>query len=144
MIQEQIRKKTRSLSDEIKKIKMKTAKFEKRKVWDPEKKYWAWDENKSEWIKVTVQVASIHPSHPDWERYARAKREVSVLLTAHSILKYFGDDPRVIKNLNKPDIKELIAQKKLRDHAKRPSNVAFGALRLLKKLCKSQKVMVTA
>jgi hypothetical protein len=141
MMQEQIRDKVKKLSDEIHAIKFKHAKFEKRKVWDPVKRWWAYDQEKKTYVEATVQVSSINPASADWPRYVLAKREVSVLLTARLILKFFGDDPEKIKALTKAAIKEAISKKELRCHAKRPSNVAFGALRALKKLCKGVAVL---
>jgi hypothetical protein len=140
MMQEQIRDKVKKISEEIHAIKYKYTKFEKRKVWDPEKRYWVYDHEKMAYVMATVQVAAINPTSPDWPRYVLAKREVSVLLTARLILKFFGDDPEKIKALTKADLKEAISKKELRCHAKRPSSVAFGALRALKKLCKGVAV----
>jgi len=138
MIREQIKERVRKLSEEIHAMKAKAAKFEERRVWDPAKRYWVYDESKATWAKQRVQVQSISPSHEDWPSYVMAKRNVSLLLTALSIVKEVGEDPEKIKNLTKDDIRSLLEQKKLRGHAKRPSSIAFGALRWLKKKIKEQ------
>lgn len=127
-IQERIGEKIKATSDEIRAIKTKASKFEERKVWN--KQTCSFD-------KVTVQVASIHPAHPDWPRYVQAKREVSLFLTAKAMLKFLPDNPEAIRKLTKADVKELVAKEKFRDHAKHPRTIVFGAFRLIKKMAKS-------
>jgi len=79
----------------------------------------------------------INPRHPRWKEYVGLKRKASVLLTQKAIAKAFDYDPDQIAEITKEQVKAMIDEGLLRNHAKRPSRVAYGALRRLRALARA-------
>lgn len=143
---ERITAQVRATSEDIRKIKDDATRMEDREyvTWVDKKgvEHGQWAEGRK-FTKVTrkVQVASINPKHQRWVEYQRLKREVSILLTQKAILKalQYEDvmDPSVlvkIENLTKGDVREIIKAGFLRNHAKRPSRIAYKAARDLRRM----------
>lgn len=149
-IKEELTDRTRKASDEIRSIKLAALRMEDREIVtfhdESGKQYSSWEPGRKITRSVgSVQVASINPAHDSWERYSELKRQVTLLLIQKAILKAVGDDPEKARNLTKSDVKDMIDAGLLRNHAKRPSRVAYGALRSLRKaVCPKQQMAVAS
>lgn len=144
-IVERLTAQVRAASEDIRKIKDEASRME-------EREYVAWIDGKGiehgDWakdrkfakVRRTVQVASINPKHEKWVEYQRLKKHVSVLLTQKAIIKALGTDaPRKLEAITKDDVRNMIDAGFLRNHAKRPGKIAYGAARLIRRLARFEQ-----
>jgi len=142
---ERITARVRATSEDIRKLKDEAARMEDREyvTWVDKKGVehgdWAKDRKFAK-VKRTVQVASINPKHQRWTEYLGLKREVTILLTQKAIIKALGtDSPRKLEAVTKEDIRNMIDAGFLRNHAKRPGRIAYGAARVLRRLARMEQ-----
>ena len=144
-IVERLTAQVRATSEDIRKIKDEACRMDEREyvTWIDGKGVehgdWAKDRKFAK-VKRVVQVASINPKHPRWTEYQRLKKEVSVLLTQKAIIKALGTDaPRKLEAITKEDVRNMIDAGFLRNHAKRPGRIAYGAARVLRRLARVEQ-----
>ncbi len=137
----------KALSEDIRRIKQDASRMEEREyvTWldknGVEHGEWAKDRKFSK-VKRNVQVASINPKHLRWNEYLRLKREVTILLTQKAIIKALGtDDPMKIEVITKKDIRNMIDAGFLRNHAKRPGRIVYGAARQLRRMARAEQMV---
>lgn len=141
-IKENLTQQTKAAAAAIRAIKERASRMEEREVLvyvdEDGAEYREWAKGrKLKAVKRMIQAASINPDHPKWGEYLALKRQASILLTEKAIARAFDYDPDQLAELTKDQVKSMVQAGLLKNHARRPSRIAYAALRRVRSLAKA-------